>query len=179
MGSRAGRSAFGGSSATELQEKMSVFPAGAGFTAAGRSSHRTLPWQRSISRGSSSLTYPAQTLGSALLRFSEQAQLQVIVDSRLAESVSAPPLKGGVHARRCTENAPEGSGLMFRIVGTAAIAIHAAPRCTACIAMAAVPTMRNVRPEPSRSTFSASPRVYAPLRGGALTDSASRLSTIT
>src|SRR5687767_12905022 len=37
---------------------------------------------------------PAQTLGASLLRFSEQAQIQVIVESRLAESVSAPPLKG-------------------------------------------------------------------------------------
>jgi hypothetical protein len=51
---------------------------------------------------------PAQTLGAALLRFSEQAQLQVIVESRLAESVSAPPLKGAYDARRCAETAPGG-----------------------------------------------------------------------
>jgi iron complex outermembrane recepter protein len=68
---------------------------------------------------------PAQTLGSALLRFSEQAQLQVIVESRLAESVSAPPLKGAYTRGDALKVLLEGSGLTFRIVGTAAIAIHA------------------------------------------------------
>ena len=68
---------------------------------------------------------PAQTLGAALLRFSEQAQLQVIVESRLAESVSAPPLKGAYTRGDALKVLLEGSGLTFRIVGTAAIAIHA------------------------------------------------------
>src|SRR5688500_19197017 len=68
---------------------------------------------------------PAQTLGAALLRFSEQAQLQVIVESRLAESVRAPPLKGAYTRGDALKVLLEGSGLTFRIVGTAAIAIHA------------------------------------------------------
>ena len=69
---------------------------------------------------------PAQTLGAALLRFSEQAQLQVIVESRLAESVRAPPLKGAYTRGDALKLLLEGSGLTFRMVGTAAVAIHAA-----------------------------------------------------
>ena len=72
-----------------------------------------------------SFDLPAQTLGAALLRFSEQAQVQVIVESRLAESVSAPPLKGAYTRGDALKVLLEGSGLTFRIVGTAAIAIHA------------------------------------------------------
>jgi len=68
---------------------------------------------------------PAQTLGAALLRFSEQAQLQVIVESRLAESVSAPPLKGAYTRGDALKLLLRGSGLTFRMVGNAAIAIHA------------------------------------------------------
>jgi iron complex outermembrane receptor protein len=70
---------------------------------------------------------PAQTLGAALLRFSEQAQLQVIVESRLAESVSAPPLKGAYTRGAALKLLLTGSGLTFRMVGNAAIAIHAVP----------------------------------------------------
>jgi iron complex outermembrane recepter protein len=69
---------------------------------------------------------PAQTLGAALLRFSEQAQLQVIVESRLAESVSAPPLKGAYTRGAALKLLLAGSGLTFRMVGNAAVAVHAA-----------------------------------------------------
>ena len=68
---------------------------------------------------------PAQTLGAALLRFSEQAQLQVIVESRLAEAVSAPPLKGAYTRGDALKLLLAGSGLTFRMVGNAAVAIHA------------------------------------------------------
>jgi len=68
---------------------------------------------------------PAQTLGAALLRFSEQAQLQVIVESRLAESVSAPPLKGAYARGDALKLLLAGSGLTFRMVGNGAVAIHA------------------------------------------------------
>ena len=68
---------------------------------------------------------PAQTLGAALLRFSEQAQLQVIVESRLAESVSAPPLRGAYTRGDALKLLLAGSGLTFRMVGNAAVAIHA------------------------------------------------------
>src|SRR5688572_33477717 len=37
---------------------------------------------------------PAQGLGAALLEFSKQARVQIIVESRLAESLSTPNLKG-------------------------------------------------------------------------------------
>jgi iron complex outermembrane recepter protein len=69
---------------------------------------------------------PAQTLGGALLQFSEQAQLQVTVESRLAESVGAPPLKGAYTRGDALRLLLTGSGLTFRMVGNAAIAIHAA-----------------------------------------------------
>jgi iron complex outermembrane receptor protein len=69
---------------------------------------------------------PAQPLGAALLQFSEQAQLQVIVESRLAESVSAPPLKGAYTRGNALKLLLSGSGLTFRMVGNAAVAIHAA-----------------------------------------------------
>ncbi|HKQ15282.1 MAG TPA: TonB-dependent receptor [Steroidobacteraceae bacterium] len=68
---------------------------------------------------------PAQTLGVSLLRFSEQAQLQVIVESRLAESVNAPPLEGAYTRGDALKLLLAGSGLTFRIVGNAAVAIHA------------------------------------------------------
>jgi iron complex outermembrane recepter protein len=68
---------------------------------------------------------PAQTLGAALLRFSEQAQLQVIVESRLAESVSAPPVKGAYARGDALKLLLAGSGLTFRMVGNGAVAIHA------------------------------------------------------
>jgi iron complex outermembrane recepter protein len=69
---------------------------------------------------------PAQTLGAALLRFSEQAQIQVIVESRLAESVSAPPVEGAYTRGDALKLLLAGSGLTFRMVGNAAVAIHAA-----------------------------------------------------
>ncbi len=68
---------------------------------------------------------PAQTLGAALLRFSEQAQLQVIVEGRLAESVRAPPLKGAYTRADALKLLLQGSGLTFRTVGNAAMAIRA------------------------------------------------------
>jgi iron complex outermembrane receptor protein len=72
---------------------------------------------------------PAQTLGTALLRFSEQAEIQVIVESRLAESVGAPPLEGAYTRADALKTLLDGSGLTFRIVGNA-VAIHAAPSKT-------------------------------------------------
>src|SRR4029079_290339 len=68
---------------------------------------------------------PAQTLGAALLRFSEQAQLQVIVESRLAESASAPRLTGSYARGDALNLLLAGSGLTFRMVGNGAVAIHA------------------------------------------------------
>ncbi len=73
---------------------------------------------------------PAQMLGAALLRFSEQAQLQVIVESRLAESVGAPAIKGDYSRGDALKLLLDGSGLTFRTVGTAAIAIHAVQSST-------------------------------------------------
>jgi iron complex outermembrane receptor protein len=67
---------------------------------------------------------PAQPLGAALLRFSEQAQVQVIVESRLAESSSAPALRGKYTRRHALERLLDGTGLTFRTAGNAAIAIH-------------------------------------------------------
>ncbi len=69
---------------------------------------------------------PAQGLGAALLEFSRQAQVQIIVESRLAESLSAPSLNGEYARGSALEMLLAGSGLTFRAVGNAAIAIHAA-----------------------------------------------------
>jgi iron complex outermembrane receptor protein len=69
---------------------------------------------------------PAQGLGAALLEFSRQAQVQIIVESRLAESLSTPSLNGEYARARALTMLLDGSGLTFRAVGNAAIAIHAA-----------------------------------------------------
>jgi len=69
---------------------------------------------------------PAQGLGAALLEFSRQAQVQIIVESRLAESVSTPRLNGEYARGSALEILLHGTGLTFRAVGNAAIAIHAA-----------------------------------------------------
>ena len=90
------------------------------------SSHRLLLRQRSISRGSFGSTFRRRRSGPRCCEFSEQAQLQVIVESRLAESVSAPTLKGEYTRGNALKVLLEGSGLTFRMVGNAAIAIHAA-----------------------------------------------------
>ncbi len=68
---------------------------------------------------------PAQTLGAALLRFSEQAQVQIIVESRLAEFTNAPAIKGQYTRVQALTLLLHGTGLTFREVGNAAIAIHA------------------------------------------------------
>src|SRR5688500_20367684 len=68
---------------------------------------------------------PAQGLGAALLEFSKQAQVQIIVESRLAESLSTPNLNGHYARGSALEMLLSGSGLTFRAVGNAAIAIHA------------------------------------------------------
>lgn len=69
---------------------------------------------------------PAQGLGAALLEFSRQAQVQIIVESRLAESLSTPSLNGEYARGSALEILLDGSGLTFRAVGNAAIAIYAA-----------------------------------------------------
>jgi iron complex outermembrane receptor protein len=69
---------------------------------------------------------PAQGLGAALLEFSRQAHVQIIVESRLAESVSTTSLNGEYSRSNALETLLQGSGLTFRAVGNAAIAIHAA-----------------------------------------------------
>jgi iron complex outermembrane recepter protein len=68
---------------------------------------------------------PAQTLGAALLRFAEQAQVQIIVESRLAEAVNAPAIKGEYAPGHALKLLLHGTGLTFRSVGNAAIAIQA------------------------------------------------------
>jgi len=69
---------------------------------------------------------PAQGLGAALLEFSRQAHVQIIVESRLAESLSTPSLNGEYARGSALEMLLHGSGLTFRAVGNAAIAVHAA-----------------------------------------------------
>lgn len=69
---------------------------------------------------------PAQGLGAALLEFSRQARVQIIVESRLAESLSTPSLNGEYARGNALEMLLHGSGLTFRAVGNAAIAVHAA-----------------------------------------------------
>lgn len=69
---------------------------------------------------------PAQGLGAALLEFSRQAHVQIIVESRLAESLSTPSLNGEYARGSALERLLHGSGLTFRAVGNAAIAVHAA-----------------------------------------------------
>ncbi|HEY5754682.1 MAG TPA: TonB-dependent receptor, partial [Steroidobacter sp.] len=69
---------------------------------------------------------PAQGLGAALLEFSRQAHVQIIVESRLAESVSTTSLNGEYSRSNALEMLLHGSGLTFRAVGNAAIAIQAA-----------------------------------------------------
>lgn len=69
---------------------------------------------------------PAQRLGAALLEFSRQARVQIIVESRLAESLGAPGLKGEYARGSALEILLHGSGLTFRAVGNAAIAVHVA-----------------------------------------------------
>ncbi|HEY0686644.1 MAG TPA: TonB-dependent receptor [Steroidobacter sp.] len=69
---------------------------------------------------------PAQGLGAALLQFSRQAQVQIIVESRLAESLSTPTLNGEYARGSALEILLNGSGLTYRAVGNAAIAIQAA-----------------------------------------------------
>src|SRR5688572_32167094 len=95
MGSRAGRSAFLVARPQQNYKKRgrrslpALILAAATLIAAQIVAAATPDFSRVVQ-----FDIPAQTLGAALLRFSEQAQLQVIVESRLAESVSAPPLKG-------------------------------------------------------------------------------------
>src|SRR5262245_32575530 len=69
---------------------------------------------------------PAQGLGAALLDFSRQAQVQIIIESRLADAVSTPGLNGKYRRGSALEMLLHGSGLTFRAVGNAAIAVHAA-----------------------------------------------------
>lgn len=69
---------------------------------------------------------PAQGLGAALLEFSRQAQVQIIVESRLAESVRTPKVNGDYARGIALEMLLDGTGLTFRAVGNAAIAVHAA-----------------------------------------------------
>jgi iron complex outermembrane receptor protein len=69
---------------------------------------------------------PAQKLETALLEFSRQAQVQIIVESRLAESIAAANLNGTYARDRALQLLLQGSGLTFRAVGNGAIAIHAA-----------------------------------------------------
>jgi len=69
---------------------------------------------------------PAQGLGSALLEFSRQAQVQIIVESRLTESLSASRVTGQYPRDSALEMLLNGSGLTFRAVGNAAIAVHTA-----------------------------------------------------
>ena len=68
---------------------------------------------------------PAQGLDAALLEFSRQAQVQIIVESRLAEARSTPKLNGEYARGSALEILLSGSGLTFRAVGNAAIAIQA------------------------------------------------------
>ena len=67
----------------------------------------------------------AQGLDAALLEFSRQAQVQIIIESRLAEARTAPKLNGEFARGRALEILLSGSGLKFRAVGNAAIAIQA------------------------------------------------------
>src|SRR5688572_6722051 len=69
---------------------------------------------------------PAQGLGAALLEFSRQAQVQIIVESRLAESVRTRKVNGDYARGSALEMLLDGTGLTFRAVGNAAIAVHAA-----------------------------------------------------
>ncbi|MDY6945712.1 MAG: TonB-dependent receptor [Pseudomonadota bacterium] len=69
---------------------------------------------------------PAQGLDAALLEFSRQAQVQIVVESRLAEFRSTPNLNGQYSRGHALEILLDGSGLTFRAVGNAAIAIQAA-----------------------------------------------------
>lgn len=68
---------------------------------------------------------PAQGLDAALLEFSRQAQVQIIIESRLAEARSTPKLNGEYARGSALEILLSGSGLRFRAVGNAAIAIQA------------------------------------------------------
>lgn len=67
----------------------------------------------------------AQGLDGALLEYSRQAQVQIIVESRLAEARSTPKLNGEYARGSALEILLSGSGLTFRAVGNAAIAIQA------------------------------------------------------
>lgn len=67
---------------------------------------------------------PAQGLGAALLEFSRQAQVQIIVESRLTESLSSAAVSGEYPRSRALELLLNDSGLTFRAVGNAAIAVH-------------------------------------------------------
>src|SRR5688500_7842417 len=69
---------------------------------------------------------PAQGLAPALLEFSRQAQVQIVVESRLTESRSTPNLNGEYARSSALEILLHGSGLTFRAVGNAAIAIQVA-----------------------------------------------------
>lgn len=69
---------------------------------------------------------PAQELGGALLEFSKQARIQIVIESRLAESVSTANLNGEYSRSNALEMLLHGSGLTFHAVGNAAIAIQAA-----------------------------------------------------
>jgi iron complex outermembrane receptor protein len=89
---------------------------------------------------------PAQGLGPSLLQFSEQAHVQIIVESRLAESVSAPSLKGEYTRGRALETLLHGTGLTFRAVGDRAIAIHPSDRPDGR-RLIGMPTDRGVRGE--------------------------------
>jgi iron complex outermembrane receptor protein len=67
---------------------------------------------------------PAQALGTALLRFSEQARVQIVVANDLTKDLSAPTVKGELSATAALALLLQGSGLRYEVTGERTIAIN-------------------------------------------------------
>lgn len=81
---------------------------------------------------------PSQTLGSALIEFSEQADVQVVVASNATAGIRAPRVTGQFSAREALTALLANSGLQFQAVGEKTFALAqaapaAAPRPTVAV----------------------------------------------
>lgn len=84
---------------------------------------------------------PSQTLGSALIEFSEQADVQVVVASNATAGIRAPRVTGQFSAREALTALLANSGLQFQAVGEKTFALaQAAPAAAARPTVAAPKT---------------------------------------
>ncbi len=68
---------------------------------------------------------PAQSLSTALLRFSEQARLQVTMSSQLVSDLQTAGVRGEYGTAQALQQMLQGSGLYFEFISEKAVAIRA------------------------------------------------------